>query len=298
MNILKTFILAAAALVLAASCNKAEMASNEEITVNYSVSVPVTKALGEGAAVNKVWYAVYRTDGSLVSNYQAVDFTGGSANCPVVMMRGQSYKVVFVAQHYDGAEMTDPTYMIVPETAVISLKADKAITNSDNCDVFTYVDDVVNYDGAPADAVVLERKVSQISFTCNATDWNNAASLGMTPTHSSVTLTNVPKSYNLLSGTPSAETVSVAYAKNTLPGGDCNLATVFCFVGSDANFTTDATLDLYTSESGASVRTLAVPSVPAKANYKTNINGNIMTGSVNYSITIDPDGTTQNHPLS
>lgn len=297
MKTIKTILAAAAALVLAASCNKAEAPAGEGLTVNYSVSVPATKALGEGAAINKVWYAVYRTDGSLVSNYQAVDFTGGSANCPVVMMRGQSYKVVFVAQHYDGAEMTDPTYAIDPATAVMSINAGEAITNSDNCDVFTYVDDVVNYDGAPADAVVLERKVAQISFTCNATDWDNAAALGMTPTHSSVSLTNVPKSYNLLSGTPSTETVSVAYAKNALPGVACNLATVFCFVGAGANFTTDVTLDLYTSESGSSVRALAVPSVPAKANHKTNVIGNIMTGSVGYTVTINPTSGSSNHQL-
>ena len=94
MNKVKTILVAALALVLAASCNKAEIDSNKEITVSYSVSVPATKALGEGEAVNKVWYAVYRTDGALVSAYQTVDFTSGSANCPVVMMRGQSYKVL------------------------------------------------------------------------------------------------------------------------------------------------------------------------------------------------------------
>ena len=298
MNILKTFILAAAALVLAASCNKAEMASNEEITVNYSISVPVTKALGEGAAVNKVWYAVYRTNGSLVSNYQAVDFTGGSANCPVVMMRGQSYKVLFVAQHY--ADAATPAYAIDPATATLTMPT-AAVANSDNYDIFTFVDEVTNYDGTPADAVVLERRVAQVNFTCNETDWANAEALGMLPTHSAVTLTSVPQSYSLLSGTPSAETVSVTYAKNARPAGDMNLATVFCFVGaSDAStdFTTDATLSLYTSEDQTeAVRTLTVDNLPVKSNYKTNVNGNIMTGSVNYSITIDPVGAETNYPL-
>ena len=144
MNKVKTILAAALSLVLAASCNKAEMASNEEITVNYSVSVPATKALGGGAAINKVWYAVYRTDGSLVSNYQPVDFTEGKANCPVVMMRGQSYKVLFVAQHYSDA--STPAYTIDPATATLTMPT-VVVANSDNYDIFTFVDDVVEYDG-------------------------------------------------------------------------------------------------------------------------------------------------------
>ena len=300
MKTIKTILAAAAALVLAASCNKAEAPAGEGLTVNYSVSVPATKALGEGAAINKVWYAVYRTDGSLVSNYQAVDFTGGSANCPVVMMRGQSYKVLFVAQHYDGAEMTDPTYAIDPATATLTMPT-AAVANSDNYDIFTFVDEVTNYDGAPADAVILERKVAQVNFSCNDTDWANAGALGMLPTHSAVTLTSVPQSYSLLSGTPSAETVSVTYAKNARPAGDMNLATVFCFVGaSDAStdFTTNATLSLYTSEDQTeAVRTLTVDNLPVKSNHKTNVIGNIMTGSVGYTVTIDPASGSTNHPF-
>lgn len=295
MKILKTFTLLAAALVLAASCNKAEAPAGEGLTVNYSVSVPSTKALGQGEAVNKVWYAVYRTDGTLVSAYQAVDFTSGNANCPVVMMRGQSYKVVFVAQHYDGTEKTDPTYEIIPETATLIIKPDKALANSDNYDVFTYVDEVLNYDGAPAESVALERRVAQVNFTCNDTDWDNSVVLGMTPSHSAVILAGVPKSFNLLSGTASSETITLPYAKNIRPTGDKNLATVFCFVGAD--FTTDATIDLFTSETGPSVRTLTVPNVPVQSNYKTNIEGNIMTGSVNYTITINPNATETEHPF-
>lgn len=298
MKTIKTILAAAAALVLAASCNKAEAPAGEGLTVNYSVSVPATKALGEGAAINKVWYAVYRTDGSLVSNYQAVDFTGGSANCPVVMMRGQSYKVLFVAQHY--ADATTPAYAIDPATATLTMPT-AAVANSDNYDIFTFVDEVTNYDGAPADAVRLERKVAQVNFSCNDADWANADALGMLPTHSAVTLTSVPKTYSLLSGTPSAETVTLSYVKAARPEGACNLATVFCFVGaSDAStdFTTNATLSLYTSEAQAdAARTLTVDNLPVKSNHKTNVIGNIMTGSVGYTVTINPASDSTNHPL-
>ena len=298
MNKVKTILAAALTLVLAASCNKAETAPTEEIAVNYSVNAPMTKALGEGTAVNKVWYAVYRTDGSLLKNYQPVDFKDGKANCQVVMMRGQSYKVLFVAQHYDA---TTGTYAIDPTTATLTMPA-AAVANSDNYDVFTFIDEVTNYNGAPVDAVILDRRVAQVNFSCNDTDWDNATDLDMLPTHSAVTLKNVPKSYNLLSGTPSAETIEVTYAKNARPEGDMNLATVFCFVGasdSSTDFTTEATLSLYTSEEQTeAVRTLTVDNLPIKSNYKTNVNGNIMTGAVNYSISIDPVGTETDHPLN
>lgn len=249
--------------------------------MTYSVSVPMTKAVNaDGSAINKVWYGLYRADGTLVKNYSPVDFIDGNAHCSVVMMRGQSYKIVFVAQH-------DETYAINAENAVLSMPT-TPVANTDENDLFYYLEEVNDYAGQKTGAVVLNRAVALVNFHCNDTDWANANTLGATPTHSSVTLKDVPTTFNLLSGESSTTLGNVTYSRSELPG-DKYLAGAYCFVP-ECNIT--AEVNLYTANTDASlVRTLEVGNVPVEANKQTNITGAIMTGTVDFDITISTANT-------
>ena len=268
------------AMVFAASCNKAETPIQEE-AMTYSVSVPMTKAVNaDGSAINKVWYGLYKADGSLVKKYSPVDFTDGSAHCSVVMMRGQSYKIVFVAQH-------DATYSIDAENAIVSMPSEPA-ANTDENDLFYYLEEVNDYAGQKTGAVVLNRAVALVNFHCNETDLANANTLGVTPTHSSVTLKDVPTTFDLLSGETSATLGDVTYSRAAIPA-DKYLAGAYCFVPES---TITAEVNLYTTDSDASlVRTLEVGNVPVEANMQTNITGAIMTGTVDFDITISTGNT-------
>ena len=267
-----TTILTIAAMVLAASCNKAEAPVQEE-AMTFSVSMPMTKAVNaDGSAINKVWYGLYKTDGTLVSNYQPVEFKNGSANCQVVMLRGQSYKIVFVAQH-------DATYTITPETATVSIPA-APVANSDNYDLFYVVKEVNNYSGEKTDAVVLNRGVALVKFNCSDADWQNATALESVPTHSSVTLKGVPTSFNLLSATSGTERADVTYTKSEIPA-EKFVAAAYCF---DPDNTITAEINLYKGESLVSA--LSVDNVPVESNKQTNISGSIMTGTVDFTISI------------
>ena len=274
-----TTILTIAAMVLAASCNKAEAPVQEE-AMTFSVSMPMTKAVNaDGSAINKVWYGLYKTDGTLVSNYQPVEFKNGSANCQVVMMRGQSYKIVFVAQH-------DATYTITPKTATVSMP-DAPVANSDNYDLFYFVEDVNNYTGQTTGSVTLNRGVALVNFYSNQTDWDNATALDSTPTHSSVKLTDVPSSFNLLTG-KAGEAKIVTYSRTAIPGNK-HLAAAYCF---DVDVNIKAEIKLYTADSDESlIRTLEVAEVPVAENMQTNITGSIMTGTVDFTISITTDTT-------
>ena len=269
-----------AAVLLAGACSKAETSVQEE-AMTYSVSVPMTKAVNaDGAAINKVWYGLYRADGTLVKNYSPVDFTEGSAHCSVVMMRGQSYKIVFVAQH-------NATYSIDAENAIVSMPS-APVANTDENDLFYFLEEVNDYAGQKTGAVVLNRAVALVNFHCNDTDWANANTLDATPTHSSVTLKNVPNTFDLLSGEASTTLGNVTYSRYAIPG-DKYLAGAYCFVP-ESNIT--AEVNLYTANTDASlVRTLEVDNVPVEANKQTNITGAIMTGTVDFDITISTGNT-------
>ena len=269
-----TTILTISALMLAASCNKAEAPVQEE-AMTFSVSIPATKAVdADGSAINKVWFGLYKTDGTLVKNFGAVDFENGSAECPVTMVRDQSYKVVFVAYK-------ENSYGINPANATVSF-SENPYANSDDFDLFYQLLEVNKYDGAKTESVVLNRAVALVNFRSSDSDWTNASALlGAVPTYSSITLKGIPTTLNLLTGETSA-TEDVDFARRTIPD-DKYLAAAYCFPGD--NITT--TINLYTADNdNAIVSTLTVGNVPIAANKQTNITGSIMTDTVDFDITI------------
>lgn len=257
-------------------CSKAEIheMGDREVTVNYTMSVPVTKAaLGNGAAVNYVWYALYRADGTFVKEFTRQPFRDGKALCPVTMVRDQSYKVVFVAQHYtvDGQTKT-PVYAVNAESATLSMPASTE-ANSDNTDLFCYVDEVIDYKGSnEPKSIILTRKVAQINYLCTSEDADAAALQGKTPDHSSITLTGVPAYYDILAGEPSSTTMTVQYTKAALTGDTNLLGTAFCFA-SDHIASTE--LKLYKGDQLTA--TVSVDHVPVEMNKRTNIVGALMT---------------------
>ena len=310
MNIFKPLIISATAIYFAASCNKVDdfhMADDKEVTVNYSVSVAdATKALNDGTDANYVWYALYKKSVDeqgvekyiLAKEYAQVALTAGEAVCPVTMMREQSYKIVFVAQHYDQisdgeSTVLQPIYTPDAEKHLMEMP-DAAVANSGIYDAFYAVDEIDNYDGKAVEPVTLKRLTAQVNFLTSTEDWNAASDLSMTPTHSSVEVEGLSQSFDLLTGTPSVETVEqpVTYERSQIPGNE-HIASFFCF----ASDVIKVTLDLYTSDNGVSNRTIVVDNVPVKSNMKTNIKGRMMTGTLDYQITLDTDSSTQDHPI-
>ena len=91
MKLFKNIALTLASL-LALSCSKEAQPEHidEMLTVQYGVSVDVpTKALGDGKTANCVWYAVYRDNGTLMSECAMpakIDIATGKAICPVTIL--------------------------------------------------------------------------------------------------------------------------------------------------------------------------------------------------------------------
>jgi hypothetical protein len=254
------------------SCSREDVLMyGEEIPVSYTISLFDTKGVSaDGSAINKVWYAIYKTDGTLATNYAPVDFVNGSARCEVVMMRGQSYKIVFVAQHYK--DSATPTYSINAQDATIEVPA-APIANSDQMDLFYGTDDIVAYNGAATGNVVLDRVVAMVNFVSSDEDWNNANTQGVVPTHSSIELSGVSAGWDLLRGAPLEEKTNLTFAKSEIPGAK-HIGAAYCM----AQGKIGATIKLYTSadEDAAPVKTVELAEVQVETNKKTNIVGGII----------------------
>lgn len=248
-----------------------EVRADKEVTVEYRVSYDtVTKGIGDGDAINKVWYAVYLKNSNegfdLVSVYKPVDISAGEAVCPVVIANDQTYKVVFVAQHYDG---TDPTYTIDAVGGFIRMP-NYALANSENYDLFHAVSDIIEYNGQQPAPVVLDRVVAQVNLYCSQDNWNAATAAGKVPTHSDMTLSGVPEYFYLISGNVSGSK-TIVYNKSSVPGSR-RLAYAYCLADGSA----DVTVRLYKDQNDADPLVITSAGAPMEKNKKTNINGAII----------------------
>lgn len=277
-NIIATALLAFSVL----SCDKAEtpvLEQDDQVTVGYSISFDeATKSIGLGESVNYVWCAAYKvikdvngkTGYTLGSQPAFVQIVDGKAKCEVDMVRDQAYKVVFIAQHYEPVESSlRPSYIIDPENAYVMMP-DHLPANSDNYDLFGYVDDVVKFDSSINKEVVLSRKVAQVNILTSSSDLATAELIGKTPTHSSMILKKVPLYYCMLDGLAYGSG-EVTYSKALVSGLNPNhLTTVFCLSGETISNVEVHEFKVY--QNGTELKSYTdIGDQPCKINFKTNI---------------------------
>lgn len=263
MKKFRYIILALAAMFIAASC----VVEDQMVTVEYNVGAANTKAMSEGESANYVWYALYDLDGNLVNDFGTKPIVDGKANCPVTMVKGQSYNIVFVAQHYSPlGEAMVPMYEIKPSQGVICMPS-AARANSDEYDLFRGKDTVISYSGHKSDQVTLERIVAQVNVVSEQDDWNDLLTAGYLPDASELVLSGVPAAYDMLSGTAVDDVMTVNYTKSALTGETYNLGTAFCFAGDEIS----VKLGLYRGNS--KIKEVTVDRAAVEPNKKTNIVG-------------------------
>lgn len=260
-------VLALAAL-LALSCAKETQpeGAGEMVTIEYGITVDSpTKALGDGKTANYVWYALYRSNGTLVSECAApakID-ADRKAICPVTMAKEQDYKVVFLAMHYEGAT---PAYTVNAQSKTVSMPS-QAQANSDNFDLFYGVDEVEDFQGAQSTNVTLNRVVAQVNFELSETAWND---LHVDHTYKSqIQISGAPASMNILDGTLGAA-ATISYAKTQIPAEGRNIGTAYCFASAAGDQKVETTIRLYNA-AGTEVKTTSATAVPVAANRQTNL---------------------------
>ena len=285
MKIFKHSIFATALLALSAlSCDKAESpVTMPELTetVTYSVALDhQTKAMGEGKSINYIWCGAYKkvyNEGILsytLTSESLTPFADGIAQCKIEMVRDQSYKVVFVGQYFENMNPEPrPSYRIDEGFARVYMPtvhdATAPVTNSDNYDLFTYVDQVTDFKPSALKNITLSRRVAQINFLAKPADLTAAEVAGKVPEKSKVTLDNVPEYISLLDGTVSETLVDVEYAEAALTNlGENTLSTVFCLASETSK---DVNASLYIYKGGVELKKYTSVSVPCGANYKTNV---------------------------
>ena len=210
---MKRVLIILSAIVLLAGCQKDTPVDAPELTtMTYSVKAPVqffTKA-GDGSKINIIWCGVYHKNDK--DNYVYMPdmsafvevIPGQDIKVPLILIRDQYYKLVFVAQHRNEDNTKAYTYTYNIDYATGDMALNVPATDGECLDAFVKVDAVGPIVGNENRDITLDRPFAQI---------NLGTSAAVLPTTFGLTLTGVPASYNLFTGECSQTTV-----EHTFPG--------------------------------------------------------------------------------
>ncbi len=211
----------------------------------------------------------------------------------ISLAKGHSYQVVFWAQN------SECTAYTVSDDMKVSINYD-GLNNDEARDAFFGKTEVFKVDRSSTISVILKRPFAQVNVGAFPFDFEHVKDMGVNISKSSATFKAVANQIDLLSGEATGE-VDVTYSLNTLPNEDLEvdvdengvketyewLSMSYLLAGTTQSlhsmeFTfsnTDGT-DLITFD--------GLNNIGIKRNYRTNIVGQILTGTISFNIKIDP----------
>lgn len=252
-------------------------------------------------------------------------FKGGlKDNISITLAKGQTYTIAFWAQNggCDAYDTDDLKAVKVDYTnGAEGTSATGDINNDDTRDAF-FAAETFKVEGDKEINVTLKRPFAQINVGVTDADWKAAEASGIVIEKSAVVIKNAATSINLLTGAVGDETtdVEVSYVENAIPADPATLevdANKDGFIGEDEKYhwlsmsyilvadhddtedengllgTDKATLQglkyTFTPQNGTPIEFAeGLAGAPVRRNWRTNILGKILTGDIQFNITIDP----------
>ena len=303
---MKKILLFASALVglfLAASCQQENLEPVQQgNTVTYTVQVPgtlSTKAIGtDVAAVTELIYEVYRIDADTAEEtrlYQKkASLTDGTATVELELVNNQDFRVLFWAQ--------------VPENGVYTTTSLKNVTlatglnaNAENYAAFAGQDEITYGENLAGRTVTLVRPVAQLNIATSAEslklgeDENGAnAQTTVSFETTAVTVEGLSTVYNVAEGAAGADEATFTYAAKPVALSETTLnvngvdysyvAMNYVGFAQPSGDNVKVTYTIETNEVGTITNTIS--NVPVKANHRTNIIGNLITSTSDYTVTL------------
>lgn len=310
-------LFAAATMLLAASsCSQEEaipQPSSELVSFEISLEgVAESRIAGDGLTANKLYYEVYQgtDDGrtKVLDNYgdgkteghEVITLDGGKTEVKLPLLRGEKYEIMFWAQ-------ADNSIYNPNDLEKISVTYDdKTTANNEAYDAFFYGDDEFKATN-DVTKIELRRPFAQLNIGTHEDDWAQALEvIGGTDapvTQSTVTVTNLATSFNVLSGVATApeepNTVTFQLANingETFEAKDDNynnLAMNYLLVPGtpdeegNVKSTTNVTATFYRGITN--LFTIGeLPTVAIQRNWRTNILGNLLADDKTFTIEVVP----------
>lgn len=260
--------------------------TGETSTVSFQVGTPeiATRAYSDGMTATVLQYAVYDSEGNILSDLTKTDATiNGSTTVNLQLTTGDSYAVIFWA----AAE--DAPYTVNFDTKTMTVSYDGAKSNDETRDAF-YKYHTFTVTGTQTETIELKRPFAQLNIGTN--DYAASTDAGYTPKTSAVTVKNIYSTLDLVEGKVSNE-VAAEFAladikKNeTFPvAGNEYLAMNYLLVAADKEV---VDVEFTFADEAGDAKTRTVGSVPVQRNHRTNIYGKLLTSDVDINVTINPE---------
>ena len=310
----------ATGMLLATSCSndELEVQSGNEAQVTFSLGLEgsiASRAISDGKSADRLVYAVFNEEGERISTITAVDKkTTFPTTETLTLAKGQTYQVAFWAQDSDcDAYTVDKDKMEVSVNYTAGTNGSTSNANNDETRdaFFKTIEFTVN--GSISLDVELKRPFAQINVGVTNEDWEAAVASGIEVEKSAVVIKNAANKINLLTGAVTGNE-EVTYVLTTIPNETLYVETdetkegkeeynwlsmsyILVNDGSDTNPSVDGTKQTtleslqftFAPKNGNKiVFAKGLYSVPVQRNWRTNILGKILTGDVQFNITIDP----------
>lgn len=299
--------------MLANSCsedNSVPQADSSLAQVTFKVSADgaLTRAISDGTTVDELVYRVFDKNGNPIATLPlvkeaAADLSSGHT-VALTLAKGQTYKVAFWAQKAGNTAYT------VNDDMQVAVNYSGA-NNDENRDAFFNAVEITVKDDV-AQTVELKRPFAQLNVGSTTADWDAAVASGVIVTESKVTVKQAATTLNVLDGKVSgAADVNFTYAAK--PGEplkvdadgdgtkeDYEYLSMSYILPNDATDGTQKTLAsaefTFKAASGTEIVVKnGLQNLPLQRNYRTNIVGNILSGTTTFTVVVDPAFSTPDH---
>ena len=290
-----------ALLLSTASCSDEQFAGDltgGETTVTFNAQLPAglqTRTAGDGMTATTLSYAVYEegTTTPVITSEDEVTFVNRHATLSLKLAKGKTYDFLFWADSYEKDDAENP-YDVDFATQTLTVDYSDAKSNDEARDAF-FGKATVEVKGAVSKDITLKRPFAQLNIGTNDMAAAQTAGLKTDALQSSVKVSGIFSSMNLMTGQVS-NSVEVTFGSNAIPKekftvGDNEydyLALNYLLVSDQKGLVNCE----FSYNDGATNDTRTIDNVPVQRNYRTNIFGSLLTGSVDLGITIEPDFNT------
>ena len=329
-------MLGVCAMLCATSCSDETIVSSVEgesmveFTVELTDGSDASRAISDGLTVEQLYCEVYSMAGTeparlydLDQYVEKMDETVNAdglkvktATIRMALVKGQAYNVLFWAQApgaYNLDENEDG------KTDLRNIRVAPTTANTESKDAFTAVYKTEKVTGPIKETIVLTRPFAQINFGTTIEDYNDALKAGIDfgtaskelagkKLASKIVASHGATVYDALTETSKDDgeglTFGWAEVKTMVENEVLNvggvaykyLATAYMLVpgGKESNVS-DVTMEI---ETGLNENiTLFVPFAPVQRNYRTNVLGNLLTNTADFTVIVDPNYNTPDNNI-
>ncbi len=276
-------IFAATAMLLATSCQKDEEGSQAKVSFNLNQPGMETKAYSDGLTATTLSYLVFEQGiATAVVGGDDISFSSGGA-VNFTLLRGRTYDIVF------WADAVNSPYTFDTVTGTVTVDYTSGVTSQDeNRDAFFGTESDLYVDGTINKTITLKRPFAQLNI--GTADIAAATAANFTPAQTSVTVSKVYSTLNLLDSSVSNPVTDLLYSMAAIPTSETFPVAGLAYLSMNYLLVDEQELvdiDFVVSD-GSSDITCEVTNIPVQRNYRTNIYGNLLTSTAEITVVIDP----------